>query len=123
MLWQSIALCHIANPTASYDILPDVLPTFASGVNMVNALRPSFAVLTKIVITSEYSFTVQGGTSPVRGANVITKASYRWGKEFKFFGAHHVLTFMNDLRLISQQQKKCSPHRDDRQGPISNVQN
>jgi hypothetical protein len=90
---------------------------------MVNALRPSFAVLTKIVITSEYSFTVQGGTSPVRGANVITKASYRWGKEFKFFGAHHVLTFMNDVRLISQQQKKCSPHRDDRQGPISNVQN
>jgi hypothetical protein len=67
---------------------------------MVNALRSSPAVLAKIVVTREYGPAVQRSTPPIRSANLILQASYRWGEDFKLFGAQHPLSCVNDFCLI-----------------------
>jgi hypothetical protein len=87
-----------------------MFPTFASRVNMINALRPSPAVLAKIEVAREYGLAVQWRTSPIGSTDLVPKTRYRRGKDLEFFGAQHTLTCVKNFCLVGQHQKKGSSH-------------
>tara|TARA_B100001013_G_scaffold269846_1_gene171129 strand:+ start:2171 stop:2443 length:273 start_codon:yes stop_codon:yes gene_type:complete len=87
-----------------------MFPAFASRVNMINTLRPSPAVLAKIVVAREYGLAVQCSTSPIGSTDLVAKTSYRRGEDFKFFRAQDTLTCVKNFCLIGQHQKKGSSH-------------
>jgi hypothetical protein len=87
-----------------------MFPAFASRVNMINALRPSPAVLAKIEVAREHGFAVQWSTSPIGSTDLVLKTGYRRGKDLEFFGAQHTLACVKNFCLVGQHQKKGSSH-------------
>ena len=55
---ECVTLGHVADSTASYDVLPSVFTTFAPRVNVVDALGPATAILAKVVVANQHSFTM-----------------------------------------------------------------
>tara|TARA_B000000475_G_scaffold225288_1_gene189291 strand:- start:660 stop:893 length:234 start_codon:yes stop_codon:yes gene_type:complete len=75
---------------------------------MINTLSTPAAVLTKRPVPSKNGFSMQGGTTPVRGRDLITQPDYRRSIHFDPLRTNRMLAFVQQLSLLAYQEQNRS---------------